>query len=112
MSKGTINAAMNILTNNMKSGELPLNDQKLSQLVQKHLDSKKKTEDIPLCGLLPNIYPVRFHLTEKEMVRKAAIKTKGESGPFGMDTVGCNRISLEGICRSHQIILCKRGTNK
>ena len=41
MSKGNINAAMNLLTKTMENGVLPLNAQTLFQLDPKHSDSKK-----------------------------------------------------------------------
>ena len=60
-SKGNFNETRNLLTNNVGNGVLPLNAQTLSQLVQKHLDSKKAAaDDILLHGLLPNIYSERF----------------------------------------------------
>ena len=37
-----------------------VNPQTLSQLVQKHPDSKKATNDIVLLGPLPNIHLVKF----------------------------------------------------
>ena len=60
MSKDTIIAPMNLVTNNMENGVLPLNAQSLSQLVKKYPDRKKAPDEILLDGPLPNVHTVRF----------------------------------------------------
>ena len=45
-----------------------------------------------LNGPLQNILPVKFQSIDKEVIRKAAIRTKGDSGPSGMDVDGWHRI--------------------
>ena len=92
MSKGNINAALNLLTNNMENGVLPLNAQTLQQLAQKHPESKAAPSDILLQGPVPKVHPIKFQPIDEEMIRKAAIKTKGGSGPSGMDAEGWRRI--------------------
>ena len=71
MSKGYVNAAVNLLTNNIENGVLPLNAQTLSQLT----DSTKAP--ILLHGSLPNIHSVWFQPIDVEMVREVC--------PSGMD---------------------------
>ena len=50
MSKDTIIAPMNLVTNNMENGVLPL----------KYPDRKKAPDEILLDGPLPNVHTVRF----------------------------------------------------
>ena len=69
----------------MENGILPLNKDTLSKLIQKHPKGKTASQDILLNGPLQDIYPLKFQSSDEEMVRKGAIRTKGGSGPSGMD---------------------------
>ena len=87
--KGNVNGAIKVLTSNMQNGILPLNEKTLKQLRQRHPEATEET-------LLPDkpevIHPIKFEKIDAEMVRKAAIKTKGGAGPSGMDADGWRRI--------------------
>ena len=43
MEKGNVNGAMKLLTDNMQNGVLPLNEQTLNMLKNKHPEGKKVT---------------------------------------------------------------------
>ena len=92
MSKGNINGALKLLSNNMSNGVPPLNDTTLNQLRQKHPDAKDVSQDILLEGEIPEVHPVIFEMIDEEMVKQAAFKRKGGSGPSGMDEDGWRRI--------------------
>ena len=93
MEKGNINSALNLLTNSMENGVLPLNKDTLSKLIYKHpKGNKMASKYILLNGPSQNIHPVRFQPVDEEMIRKAAIRDKGGSGPSGMDVNGWRRI--------------------
>ena len=89
MTKGKINSALYLLTNNMENG---VYKDTLSKLIQKHPKGKMTSKDILLNGALQDIHPVKFQSIDEEMIRKAAIITKGGSGPSGMDADGWHRI--------------------
>ena len=76
----------------MENGVLPLSKDTLSKLIQKHLKGKMASQDTLLNGPLQNIHPVIFQSIDEEMIRKAAIRTKGGSGPSDMDANGWCRI--------------------
>ena len=88
MKKGNVNAALKLLTNNLKDGIFPLNIQPLNSLKEKHPESKDASIDILLTDISQRVHPIIFAGIDKEMVRKAAIKTKGGSGPSAMDADG------------------------
>ena len=92
MKKGNVNAALKLLTNNMKDGILPLNIQTPNSLKEKHPESKDASTDILLTNISQRVHPIKFAGIDEEMVRKAAIKTKGGSGPSAMDADGWRRI--------------------
>ena len=92
MKKGNVNAALKLLTNNMKDGILPLNIQTLNSLKEKHPKSKDASIDILLTYISRREHPIKFEGIDEEMVRKATIKTKGGSGPSAMDADRWRRI--------------------
>ena len=92
MAKGNINSALNLLIKNIENGVLPLNKDTLSKLIQKHPKDKTASQNILLNGQIQNIHPVKSQSIDKEKIRKAAIRTKGGSGPSGMDADGWSRI--------------------
>ena len=81
---------MNLVTNNMENGVLPLNAQSLSQLVKKHPDRKKALDEILLDGLLPNVHTVSFQTADEEVTTKAVFK--GVSDSSGMAIEAWSRI--------------------
>ena len=94
MQKGNINAALNnkLLTNSMGHGILLLDQKTISELVLKHPQKSCASEDILINGPTEKIHPVQFESIIEELIRRAAIKTKGGSGPSGMDADGWRRI--------------------
>ena len=83
--KVNINAAVKLLTNNMQDGILPLNKEALNKLKEKHPKSKNANNDVLLTGVPQDVHPIIFAGINEEIIRKAAIKTKGGSGPSAMD---------------------------
>ena len=92
MAKGNVNSAMKLLTNNMSNGILPLGEDTLHQLRMKHPASRNADNDILLQGEIPDIHPIIFEEIDEEMVKQAALKTRGGSGPSGMDADGWRKI--------------------
>ena len=85
MAKGNIILALNLLTNDMENGVLPLSKDTLSKLIQKHSKGQTASQDILLNGPLQNIHPGKFQSIDEEMMRKAAIRA-------GMDADDWRRI--------------------
>ena len=94
MRKGNVNAAINLLTENMRNGILPLNNETLNLLRLKHSDPKDAYESVMLSDVPERIHPVKFEVIDAEMIRKAAMKTRGGSDPSGLDADGWKRILL------------------
>ena len=92
MKKGNINAAVKLVTNNMQDLILSLNNETLNKLKEKHPKSKNVNNSILLTGVPQDVHPIMFAGLDEEMIRKAAIKTNGGSGPSTMDTGGWRRI--------------------
>ena len=107
MQKGHVNGAMKLLTNNMQNGILPLNDTTFNQLKLKHPEANKADEMVLLPDLRIKVHPVKFESIDAELVRKAAIKTRGGSGPSGMDADGWRRMLTSKSFSKASSDLCK-----
>ena len=92
MSKGNINGAIKLLSDNMENGIIPLNEETLSKLREKHPKSKIADKDVLLTDIPIEVHPIRFEEIDAEMIRNAATKTKGGSGPSGLDGEGWRRL--------------------
>ena len=92
MSNGNINGAIKLLSDNMQNGILPLNDETLKLLKQKHPDRKAPTNDASLSDTPIQIHSVRFEDIDSDMIRQSALKTRGGAGPSGLDRDGWRRI--------------------
>ena len=71
MKKGKINAAVIFLTNNMYDGVLPLNNETLNKLKEKHPKSKN-ANNVLLIGVPQDVHLIMLAGMDEEMTRKAA----------------------------------------
>ena len=88
MSKGNINGAIKLLSDNMQNGILPLDDKTLELLKQKHPVGVVPLNDVLLTDTPVQLHPVRFEEIDSEMIRQSALKTRGGAGPSGLDGDG------------------------
>ena len=94
MKKGNVSAAVKILTNSMEGGILPLTEETMQLLQSKHPDAKECLPEAVIDMQVPDVHPVVFEEIDGESVRKAAMATKGGSGPSGMDADGWRHIII------------------
>ena len=76
----------------MNNGILPLNEDTLIMLEQKHPEPKEAIDKVLLTEPLQRIHPIVYDVIDEDMVLKAATVTKGGSGPSGLDGDGWRRI--------------------
>ena len=88
MSKGNVNGALKLFTDNMYSGTLPLNKETLELLVQKHPEPNEPSPDIIIQGRTSPIHPVAYAHMNESVIMKALMLTKGGFGPSGLDADG------------------------
>ena len=88
MQKGDFDSAIKLITNNMQIGILPQTDTTLTLLKQKHPKSAPTTEEVLLPNQTKSIHRIKYENINADAVRKAALKTKGGSGPSLMDADG------------------------
>ena len=84
MEKGNANGALKLLASNISNGIIPL-DKTLSLLKQKLPASSGLNEQVLLRGEKTSVHPVVFEDIDENMVKEAALNTKGVSGHSGLD---------------------------
>ena len=60
MRKGNINSVMKLFTDKMQNGVLPINEQTLKELKQKHPQSSKADPEVLLCDMPEEIHSIKF----------------------------------------------------
>ena len=89
ISKGNLNGALKLLMNNMLNGILPLTDETLQLLKQKHPESPP---EVLIEGPITKIHSVVYDDNDESLILKAAMLTKGGSTPSGLDADGWHRM--------------------
>ena len=91
----------------MQNGVLPLNEKTLELLKQKHPSPSTTQQDGLLSDEPQLTHPIKFENIDADVIKKAAIKTKGGSGPSGMDADGWRRILASNSFGQCSTDLCK-----
>ena len=107
MNKGNVNGAIKLLTNKMQNGVLPLNNETLNLLKQKHPQPSPATAEVLLPDVPEKVHPIKFENINADTARNAVTKTKGGSGPSGMDADGWRRIFTFKSFGDSSTDLCK-----
>ena len=92
LKKGKINAAVIFLTNNMHDGILPLNNETLNKLKEKHPKSKN-ANNVLLTGVPQDVHLIMLAGMDEEMTRKAAF----DSGKKDLDLRQWMQMDVEGF---------------
>ena len=82
---GQVNSALRYLSHDQGGGILPLSDDVMEQLKEKH----PEPQGVQLGSLVPDTL---YYEINGDMVRGAALRTKGLGGPSGVDSNGFRRI--------------------
>ncbi len=85
MLKGNVNAALRLLSSNGNSGVLPINEDTIKQLHEKHPVGDAEHEEVMLCGPENFVHPVIFDEIDGELIQKISIRMKGAAGPSNFD---------------------------
>lgn len=90
--QGQINSALRYLSDDDCGGVLPLTDDVMRQLHEKH----PETQDAKLGSILfesvEEVHDSLYQQIDGEMISEAALRTKGSGGPSGVDANGFKRI--------------------
>lgn len=90
--RGQIHSALRYLSDDNGGGILPLSDDVMMQLKEKHPDAQEARLGSLLFGPIEDVPNTMFQEIDGEMVRDAALRTKGSGGPSGVDANGFRRL--------------------
>ena len=99
-----------LLTNNMSNGILPLIEAPLQLLKQKHPESTEPPPEVLMEGPVRKIHSEVYDNTDESLILKAAMLTKGRSGPSGLDADGWRRMLTSREFGTSSTDLCLRKT--
>ena len=89
---GQVNSALRCLSDDQGGGILPLSDDVMEQLKGKHPEPQGVQLGSLLFGPIEDVSDTLYHEINGDMVRDAALRTKGSGGPSCVDANGFRRI--------------------
>lgn len=105
--EGQINAALRFVSETSSGGVLGLTDDVMAQLKEKHPDPKPAKLGSLLFGPIDDAIPESLYSEiNGEMVRQAALRTKGSGGPSGIDANGFRRMMASKSFKQSSSKLC------
>ena len=105
--EGQINSALRYLSEDDSRGVLPLTDDVVRQLREKHPDAQRAKLGSLLFGPVEDITDSVYQGINGELVREAALRTKGSGGPSGVDANGFKGILACKSFKRTSITLCE-----
>ena len=90
--EGQINPALRYLSENECGGVLPLTVDVMGQLKDKHPEAQEAKLGSLLFGPVEEVHDSLYQQIDGDMIREAALRTKGSGGPSGVDANGFKRI--------------------
>ena len=90
--RGQINSALRFLSDDVYGGVLTLTDDVMRQLFEKHPEAQDTKLGSILFGPIEEVHGSLYQQIDGEMIREAALRTKGSSGPSGVEANGFKRI--------------------
>ena len=106
--EGQINAALRFVSESSNGGVLPLTDDVMAQLKEKHPNPQPTKLGSLLFGPIDDEVPETLYSEiNGEMVRQAAMRTKGAGGPSGIDANGFRRIMASKSFKQSSSRLCE-----
>ena len=106
--EGQINAALRFVSESSSGGVLPLTDDVKAQLKEKHPNPQPTKLGSLLFGPIDDEVPETLYSEiNGEMVRQAAMRTKGAGGPSGIDANGFRRIMSSKSFKQSSSRLCE-----
>ena len=90
--EGQIHSALRYLSEEDCGGVLPLSEQVMKQLTDKHPQAQQAKSGSVLFGPVEDVPAILYQQINGEMVREAALRTKGSCGLSGVDANGFKRI--------------------
>ena len=85
MILGKVNPAIRFLDQNSCGGILPLNQETMQCLLEKHPKAQPPNDAMILHGPIPKVDKIIYDSVNADIIKSCAVKTKGSAGPSGLD---------------------------
>ncbi|CAB3981350.1 Hypothetical predicted protein, partial [Paramuricea clavata] len=105
--EGQINSALRYLSEADCDGVLPLTDDVMRQLQEKHPEAQEANLGSLLFGPFEEVHDSLYQQIDGEMIRETALRTKGSGGPSGVDANGFKRIFACKSFKKSGVNLCE-----
>ena len=79
----------------------------MNQLKRKHPQGKEAELDVLLTDTLEQVHPIKFDAIDADLVKRAAVRTRGGAGPSGLDADGWRRLLITKQFGTSSTDLCK-----
>ena len=86
--QGKTKAAMKFLEQQNSKGIPPLSQSTMDEFIRKHPNAAEAENSVLISGPTPYVDPAMFQNITESTILSAALKTKGSSGPSGIDADG------------------------
>ena len=86
MLRGNVNKALRLLDQTTNKGVLPITDDTIRQLHEKHPVGEPQHDEMLLNGPIQHVHPIIFDDINGELVQKVAMRMKGAAGPSCYDS--------------------------
>ena len=106
MLQGKVNPAIRLLDEGSNGGILPLTEDTMQCLQQKHPRGNAKNEMMLLQGPLKKINSIIYDNINANLIKRCAINTKGSAGPSGVDADFWRKIISSNIYGTTSDDLC------
>ena len=103
---GNINGALRMLSDENMAGILPMNDDTLELLKEKHPDGDDMFDEMLLKGPREYVDPIIFESIDADLIARLALNTKGSSGPSKFDADDWKRILVTKLFGTEGHELC------
>ena len=105
--EGQINSALRYLSEADCDGVLPLTDDVMRQLQEKHPEAQEAKLGSLLFGPFEEVHDSLYQQIDGEMISETALRTKGSGGPSGVDANGFKRIFACKSFKKSGVNLCE-----
>ena len=105
--EGQNNSALRYLSEADCDGVLPLTDDMMRQLQEKHPEAQEAKLGSLLFGPFEEVHDSLYQQIDGEMIRETALRTKGSGGPSGVDANGFKRIFACKSFKKSGVNLCE-----
>ena len=86
MSIGKVNAAMKVLENSNGSGILPIDNDTIKMLDEKHPNAEGLKQEMILQGPVKHVDPIIYEELTPDLIKKTAFHLNGSAGPSNLDS--------------------------